>query len=54
MKTEQKPQVNTKTALELEELSKRVDKLEKLYLLLGGSLDTKAISRMKFRRSKNY
>lgn len=45
--------VNAEAALELEELSKRVDKLEKLFLLLGGSLDTKATPRMRFRRSKN-
>lgn len=53
MKVERELQAMSKVTLEMEKLSERVGKLEKLYLTLGGVLDTKVTPKMRFRRSKN-
>lgn len=52
MITKQEPQVNAETTLEMEaeKLSKRIDKMEELYLTLGGVLNTKVTPKMRFRK----
>ena len=44
----------TKVTLEteMEKLNERIGKLEKVFLTLGGSLNTKATSKMRFRKGE--